>query len=296
MTSLGQLSHGMNRHSAVVAVSAYRIVSSEAEFDSYVAELLPLLLDRATAQTKRFFRETGQWQNDIVHEKLAQRWGYELVERFLLTGRREVPCRPLHLLDSYVFGHYSRPDGFLLNTEEASPICRFLDGLLSRAVYSRDAMTAIFYHLYGLGQQQVATILALGSVESQRVYKNYMRWRSAGWTRMVEEVGLNESELSQILEQKRRNPARLHREVAQLMQKLQAHYRKSEPDHYPCLTRSEWRELYEQDYGHDYKGWHLPLCQNCFTDVWDLRQLASQPKLDLHIHPFAKDGCTQIRV
>ena len=278
----------MNRHSAIVDASAYRIVSNEVEFDQYVAELLPELLDRVTTLTRRFLRQTGRWENHVVHEKLALRWGYELLERFRANGRREVPCRPLHLFDSYVSRYYSQPEGFLMK-EEPSPIGRFLDALLSRAVHSCDAMIAIYYHVYGLNQQQVAEILALGSAESQRIYKNYMRWRNTGWTRMIEEVGLKQSELCQTLEQKMRNPLRLHKEVEENLRRLQTHYRKSEPAYYPCLTSSEWRDAYEQNYGQEYKGWHLPLCQDCFTKVWGLRQLAdkenSEPKLNLHIHP-----------
>lgn len=279
----------MDRHSAIIDASAYRIVSNEIEFDRYVAELLPYLLDRATTLTRRFLRETGRWENHVVNEKLALRWGYELLERFRSNGRCEVPCRPLHLFDSYVFWCYSQPDRFPKKAE-TSPVCRFLDALHSRAVHSRDAMIAIYYHLYGLNQQQVAGILALRSAESQRVYKNYMRWRSTGWSRMIEEVGLKQSELCQISEQKKRNPEHLHKEVEQHIRRLQSHYRKSEPAHYPCLTRSEWQDAYERDYRHDYKAWHLPLCRSCLTEVWGLRQLAdkdnSEPKLNLHIHPF----------
>jgi hypothetical protein len=278
----------MNRHSAIVDASAYRIVSNEVEFDQFVAELLPDLLDHATTLTRRFLRETGRWENQVVHEKLARRWGYEMLERFRVNGRREVPCRPLHLFNSYVFKYYSQPDGFLMQ-EKTSPICRFLDALLSQAVHSCDAMTAIYYHLYGLNQQQVAGILTLDPGESQRIYKNYLRWRNTGWVRMIEEVGLKQSELCQILEQKRRNPIRLHKEVEQHLRRLQTHYRKSEPAYYPCLTSSEWRDTYEQGYGQDYKWWHLPLCQSCFTKVWGLRQLVdkgnSKAKLNLQIHP-----------
>lgn len=272
--------------------SAYRIVFTESEFDAYVAELLPQLLERATTQTKRFLRETEQWENDTVHEKLAQRWGYELLERFLINGRGAVPCRPLPLLDSLIFKHYSQSDGLGFRKELSSPIGRFVDGLLSRAVYRRDAMTATFYHLYGFGQQQVAKILALGAVESQRVYKNYMRWRSRGWPQMVEEVGLNKLDLRHILEQKRRHPARFNREVERLIPMLQTHYRKSEPTHYPCLSRAQWRELYDEDCGHDYRGWHLPLCQSCLTEVWDLRKVAREgeaaPRINLQVHPLPK--------
>lgn len=276
----------------LVGLPGYRVVLSESDFDEYVAELSPLLLEYATAQTRRFLRETGQWESDVAHDKLAQRWGYELLERFQIWGRREVPCRPVQLFDCFLFRHYSQPECLGILEGAASPVSRFLDALLSRAVCSRDAMVASFYHLYGMGQQQVARILALGSVESQRVYKNYMRWRSTGWLRMVQEVGFTEAELREILEQKRRNPARLQRQVEQLVQLFQPHYRKSEPALYPCLSRARWRELYAQDCGQDYRGWHLPFCQSCLTEVWDLRELASEgeaePKLDLHIHPLAK--------
>ena len=56
---------------------------------------LPELLDRATSQTKRFLRETSQWGDDITHEKLALRWGYELVERFVVFRRTEVSLPPV---------------------------------------------------------------------------------------------------------------------------------------------------------------------------------------------------------
>ncbi len=91
------------------------IVASAEEFDLFVAEAMPELLDRATGHTKRFLKETGQWENDIAHEKLALRWGYELVERFLVHGRSEVPCRPLFLLDSLIAKYYSQPDPLVLS-------------------------------------------------------------------------------------------------------------------------------------------------------------------------------------
>ena len=63
------------------------VVTTEREFDDLVTKSLPELLDRATSQTKRFLRETNQWGDDITHEKLALRWGYELVERFVVFGQ-----------------------------------------------------------------------------------------------------------------------------------------------------------------------------------------------------------------
>lgn len=281
-----------HRGTVLVALSAYQVVNTQSEFDRYTAEQLPELLDHAIAQTKRFLRETGQWEPDVVHEKLTQRWGYELLERFLTWGRMKVPCRPVQLFDSFLFKHYSQSEGLRILENADSTLELFLDTLLSRAVCSRDAIIATFYHLYGLDQQQVAKILALGEVESQRIYKNYTRWRSSGWPKMVQEAGFSEMDLSDITERTRRHPGRVHREVAELVLLLQAHYRKSEPALYPCLSRSEWRELYEQDYGRDYRGWHLPFCQPCLAEVWNLRESAlgqdSPPTLNLHIHPLTK--------
>ena len=65
-----------------LSVKLNSVVSSENEFDELVLRSLPEFLDRATAQTKRFLRDTAQWTDDITHEKLALRWGYELEERF----------------------------------------------------------------------------------------------------------------------------------------------------------------------------------------------------------------------
>ena len=67
------------------------VVATSDEFDQVVAQALPILLDRAAGYTKRFLRETGQWNDDIEHEKFALRWGSEYLERFLVCGRTEVP-------------------------------------------------------------------------------------------------------------------------------------------------------------------------------------------------------------
>jgi hypothetical protein len=275
--------------------TANYIISSEEEFDAYIGEVFAQLLHRATSQTRRFLRETGQWQDDIVHEKLAQRCGYELLERFIADARAEVPFRPLHLLDSYILRHFSKSDTYPRHRHVITPIARFVDGLFSTAVHSRDAMTAIFYHLYGLGQQEVIKLLGLGSVESQRVYKNYVRWRSTGWLSMVDGLGLRDCEIREMLEQKQWNPVGLHTEVQDLVDKLQSHYRKSEPAYYPCLTGSEWEDLYQQDTAFDYKGWHLPFCHSCFSHVCKLRQVCREPEspVDFYVYPLPKAGAIE---
>lgn len=273
-------------------IEMHSVVFSEQDFDEYAVRMLPQLLDRATLLVKRYLRETGQrGKENVVHEKLTQRWAYELVERFLNTGRTQVPCRPLQLLDSFSFKCFSQPSFFSLNSDSSSPLDRFLHGLLSTAVYSRDAMAALFYHLYGLGQLQAAMILALESVESQRIYKNYVRWRTTGWYRMVEEVGLKEQEIRQLENHKRRCPIQFQAEVERLLGLLQSHYRKSEPAHYPCLSPDQWRQMYEENYGHDYRRWHLALCRHCFAEVWRIEAACngySEPELDLRLRPLQK--------
>jgi len=60
----------------------------------------------------------------------------------------------------------------------------------------------------------------------------------------------------------------------------------------PCLSRSEWQTLYEQDCGRDYRDWHLSFCRRGFMEVWQLRRLAiegePEPTLNLQVHPLAK--------
>ena len=58
------------RDGQIFSARLNNVVNTEGEFDELVAKSLPELLDRATGQTKRFLRETNQWGDDIMHEKL----------------------------------------------------------------------------------------------------------------------------------------------------------------------------------------------------------------------------------
>jgi hypothetical protein len=269
-----------------------RVIATRDDFDRMATDSLPQLLERASSHTRRFLRETGQWTDDISHEKLALRWGYEFLERFLVSGRTEVPCRPFLLLDSLIAKHFSQCEPLCYHQGLLSPLGRFLDGLTSRAVVSRDALMALFYHFYGYGQGQVVRVLGLGPAESQRVYKNFERWRRTGWQRAIAEIGLTEDELTQIEKQKAREPAEFIQEATQLLKSVQNHYRKSEPQHFPCLNRSQWGDLFEQGYGYDYRAWHLALCQECLLEICRLRQDGlggmPAPELDLQVRPLVK--------
>ena len=262
------------------------VVTTAEEFDRVVSQSLPLLLDRAAGYTKRFLRETGQWSDDVAHEKFVLRWGAEYLEQFLLSGRSEVPCRPLFLLDSMVARQHSRPEPFCYHKDLLTPLGRFLDGLVGRAAVSRDALIALYHHCYGLGPGQVISALRLQGSESSRIYKNFQRWRDAGWKRTLEDIGLTEADLKSLTEQQGH---RFNGEAERLLRFAQAHYRKSEPDHYPCLSRHQWEDMFLQGYGVDYRIWHLALCPDCLQLAWDFgldgASAMEKPRVTLQLLP-----------
>ena len=265
------------------------VVSTAEEFDRLVSQALPALLDRAASSTKRFLRETGQWTDDIAHEKFVLRWGAEYLERFLLCGRSEVPCRPLFLLDSFMAKQYSQPNPFCYHPDLLTPLGRFLDGLVARAVVSRDALIALYHHCYGMGPRDVIAVTGLNELESQRIYKNFRRWRDSGWQRTMNEIGMTDMELEALVAQQQRHPQRFHHDAERLVRFAQAHYRKSEPDHYPCLSRSQWGTMFSEGHGCDYRLWHLVLCVDCIQTTWDLGrngdETAGKPRVELHVRP-----------
>lgn len=266
-----------------------QVVSITEEFDRVVSQALPILLDRATNSTKRFLRETGQWGDDVAHEKFAMRWGAEYLEQFLVAGRSEVPCRPLFLLDSIVAKQHSRPEPFCYHPDLLTPLGRLIDGLVSRAAISRDALIALYHHCFGLGPGQVITVLGLTGPAGQRIYKNFKRWRDSGWQRTMDDMGITESEVQDLCSQLQRNRQQSNSEAERIIRIAQFHYRKSEPDHYPCLSRRQWEEMSLEGYGSDYRIWHLVLCLDCFTATWDLgfrgAVAIEKPRVEFHVRP-----------
>jgi hypothetical protein len=263
------------------------VVSAPEEFDRVVSQALPILLDRATGYTKRFLRETGQWSDDIAHEKFVLRWGAEYLERFLVCGRSEIPCRPLFLLDSLVAKQLSQAEPFCYHPDLLTPLGRFLDGLVARAVTSRDALIALYYHLYGMGPREVIAVTGLNGSETQRIYKNLQRWRDSGWQRTIEEIGFTNAEIQELSMQQQHHHQRLNSEAERIIRFAQTHYRKSEPDHYPCLPRNQWEEMFAQGYGCDYRIWHLALCLDCIQTAWNLggngTSAVEKPRVNLHV-------------
>jgi hypothetical protein len=279
-------SHTASRFSTVVATAE--------EFERFTNDALSELLDHAAAHTKKFLKETGQWTDDVGHEKLALRWGYELLERFLVCGRLEVPCRPFFLLDSLAAKFFSQPDPMRYHRGLLTPLGRFLDGLTAKAVVSRDALMALFYHLYGFGQSQVVRVLGLDAMDGQRIYKNFERWRRDGWHRTVGQIGVTEAELSILEDQKSQDTRRFNADAGRLLGEVQTHYRKSEPEHFPCLPREQWADICRDGHSYDYRLWHLAMCRECLEIVCGLRQREfpdiSTPAVDLCVRPLQKNG------
>ncbi len=110
----------------------------------------------------------------------------------------------------------------------------------------------------------------------------------------MNESGLSGSELQVLEDELRTRPDHVNHEVNRLIPVLQSHYRKSEPEHYPCLPAHKWGQLFEDDYGRDYRVWHLAFCRDCFLEVAERRQTewhgGAKPQINLHIHPLKKGG------
>src|SRR5690242_2644962 len=93
-----------------VLSSLQHVIPAIDEYERLMKVALPELLNYATTHTRRFLQQLGQWENDVGHEKLASRSGYELVERFITTCPACLPCRPLWLLDGIIAQRFSAPD------------------------------------------------------------------------------------------------------------------------------------------------------------------------------------------
>ena len=265
------------------------VVSTPEEFDRVVSEALPTLLERTRYSMRRFLRDTGQWSEDTAHEKFVLRWSAEYLERFMLSGRNDVPCRPLYLLDAFVAKLHSRPEPFCYHPELLTPLGRFIDGLVARAVVSRDALIALYHHCYGMSPRDVIAVTGLSESESQRIYKNFRRWRESGWQRTMEMIGMTDAELEELATQQERHRQRFTYEAERVIRFAQDHYRKSEPDYYPCLSSREWEAMFSEAYGHDYRLWHLVLCMDCVQKTWGLGPkrlpIVEKPRLEIRVRP-----------
>ncbi len=231
---------------------------------------MPLLLSRASDYAKKILRETEQWKDDVRHEKLALRLGYELVERFIEYARHEIPCRPFLLLDSFVAKYFSQPNSFPYNDQAHTPLGIFIEGLTSRAVVSRDALIAQFTHFYRLTPSQVIRLLGLSDEQSQRIYKNVTRWRQSGWLRTMRDIGLPLPSITTLEQQLQADPDTINNNAKNLLLQFQSYYRKSEPEHYPCNSKEKLEEMFIEGHSQDYRTWHLAMCYTCLELVYEL--------------------------
>ncbi|GJL61995.1 MAG: hypothetical protein NPIRA04_06490 [Nitrospirales bacterium] len=276
----------MNTQNSAIDV----IINSEEEYDQFLKDSMPMLLERASTYSKKILKETNEWSENVSHEKLALRLGYELVERFLILARHEIPCRPALLLDSFVAKQFSQPTSFVNNHKPSTPLETFIDGLASKAVVSRDALIAQFTHFYALTPSQVIKLLGLAEEQSQRIYKNFTRWRQSGWHRTMKEIGLTLPQITDLEQQLEKEPHAVSQKAKDILMEFQSHYRKSEPEHYSCQTKEQWGEMLMDGHGHDYRVWHLAMCFPCLSMVYHSAiegELSEEPlKMNLQIQPW----------
>ena len=105
----------------------------------------------------------------------------------------------------------------------------------------------------------------------------------------LEDMGITAAELHGLNEQQQRHRHQFNSEAERILRFAQAHYRKSEPDHYPCLSRHQWEDMFQQGYGIEYRIWHLALCLDCLQTAWDLgfggASAIEKPRITLQMQP-----------
>jgi hypothetical protein len=102
-------------------------------------------------------------------------------------------------------------------------------------------------------------------------------------------MGMTEAELQGLTEQQQRQRHRFNSEAEGILGLVQAHYRKSEPDHYPCLAREQWEDMSRQGYGIEYRIWHFALCLSCLQTACDVgldgASAIDTPRVVLQLQP-----------
>src|SRR5690606_31741285 len=127
----------------------------------FVPANFPYFLERSSGLIRRILQDMGQWADNTAHEKLLLRLSFDLVERFIEYCPSQLPCRPSLLLDGFISEFFGRPQEFKASAASNPILYRFLDGLLNRAVLSRDALICLFYHFYGMKPVEVGYLLGL---------------------------------------------------------------------------------------------------------------------------------------
>jgi len=266
------------------------MIETPEEFKQAVPVHFPIFLERSSKLIRHILQDMGQWTDNMAHEKLLLRLSFNLVEKFIEYCPSQLPCRPLLLLDGYISKYFGKPQENKTPITSNESMYRLLDGLLNRAVISRDALIGLFYHLYGLRPREVRILLGIEEDQMQRIYKNFRRWKQKGWYIAMEEVGLTKSEIKNLINSQIEHPEVFNAQARENLEILLPFYRKSDPPHYPCLTTTKWKEVFTEGYGYDYKMWHLPFCLTCLHEVAQFGDDFSLPTnlcLNLHIFPYS---------
>ncbi|MFZ1747455.1 MAG: hypothetical protein WBO24_18400 [Nitrospirales bacterium] len=266
------------------------VINNPEEFKQFIPANFSYFLERSSGLIRRILQDMGQWADNSAHEKLLLRLSFDLVERFIEYCPSQLPCRPALLLDGFISDFFGRPQESQASSTSNPVLYRFLDGLLNRAVLSRDALICLFYHFYGMKPVEVGFLLGLEEGQTQRIYKNFARWRQKGWFQAAEEVGLTTQEVQSLVENQASNPEFFHDQVRNNLETLLPFYRKSDPPYYPCLEDIKWHEMFREGYGFDYRMWHLPLCLSCMkviTEVGDSFLLNPDVTLNFHVSPHS---------
>ena len=274
----------------VISLNSNDVINSPEEFRRMVPANFSYFLERSSGLIRRILQDMGQWSDNMAHEKLLLRLSFDLVERFIEYCPSQLPCRPSLLLDGFINDFFGRPQESKASSAPNPTLYRFLDGLLNRAVLSRDALICLFYHVYGMKPVEVGFLLGLEEGQTQRIYKNFARWRNKGWYQAAEEVGLTSQELESLAENQICNPEFFNEQVRKNLDTLLPFYRKSDPPYYPCLEENKWHEMFSEGYGFDYRMWHLPLCLSCMKTIarfGDSFLLPADLKLNFHISPHS---------
>lgn len=277
------------------------MITNREEFQACLPANFSCFLERSSGLIRRILQDMGQWADNSAHEKLLLRLSFDLIERFIEYCPSQLPCRPLLLLDGFISDFFGRPQVSKASSASNPILYRFLDGLLNRAVLSRDPLICLFYHFYGMKPVEIGFLLGLGEGQTQRIYKNFARWRQKGWYQAAEEVGLTTQEVQTLGENQASNPETFNQHVRENLETLLPFYRKSDPPYYPCLDGSKWQEMFKEGYGVDYRMWHLHLCLSCMNEiatVTDSFFLNAQITIHLCISPHSgkeDETCRQVR-
>lgn len=266
------------------------VINNPQEFKQFIPANFSYFLERSSGHIRRILQDMGQWADNSAHEKLLLRLSFDLVEQFIEYCPSQLPCRPSLLLDGFISDFFGKPQESKGSSTSNPILYRFLDGLLNRAVLSRDGLICLFYHFYGMKPVEVGFLLGLEEGQTQRIYKNFARWRQKGWFQATEEVGLAQQDVQSLVKNQMANPEFFHQQVLDNLETLLPFYRKSDPPYYPCLGDTKWHEMFREGYGFDYRMWHLPLCLSCMkviTQVGDSFLLNPDIALNFHVSPHS---------